>query len=178
MRNKYSKEFENKMKKLAPNKTLDELLKIAINKYNYVITKKMLMSYLSKRNIKYKNYNSKMVRKMGDKIPIGTEYKKDDGMVLVKISSNKWKYKQRLIYERYHNVKLKEDDYIIFLDQNRNNFNINNLKLVTRHESAILSNQKLFSKNPETTKTGIEIAKLIIKVKEIKNEKKIFKKMG
>lgn len=164
MRNKYTKEFEDKMIELAPNKTIDELLKIANKDYN--ITKKQLASYLSKRQIQYKNYNKNKVREMGLDVPIGTEYVKPDGMTLVKISKNKWDYKQRIIYSKYHNVKLTSDDYIIFLDQNRNNFNIDNLVKVTRHESAILANQQLFSKKPNVTETGIQVAKLMIKLKK------------
>jgi len=166
MRNKYSKEFENEMYKKAPSKTIEQLLKIANDKYNYTITKEMLREYLSKRNIRYKNYNLNKAQAMGNRIPIGTEYVKSDGMILVKVAPNKWKYKQRLIYEQYYNVSLTNNDYIIFLDQNRNNFDINNLKCITRRESSILSNQKLFSKNPLATETGIKVAKLMIKTKE------------
>ena len=54
MRNKYSKEFEKEMCKIAPKKTAQQLLEIANNKYNYPITKDMLMQYLSKREIRYK----------------------------------------------------------------------------------------------------------------------------
>lgn len=171
MRNKYSKEFEQEMYKKAPKKTLDKLLDIAINKYGYNITKDMLMQYLSKRQIRYKGYNPNKVRKMGNKIPIGTEYVKPDGMVLVKVKPNKWKYKQRLIYEQYYNVELKEDEYIIFLDQDRTNFDISNLKLVSRKESAVMSNQKLFSKNPFATETGIKIAQLLNKLSDLKKGK-------
>lgn len=170
MRNKYSKQFEEEMFKLAPLMTLDELLKVAINKYSYNITKKQLTSYLSKRKIKYKNYNSNMVRNMS-KLPIGTEYTKPDGMVLVKISKNKWIYKQRLIYQQYYNTKLTDNDYIIFLDQDRTNFDINNLRKITRRESSIIANQGLFFKKAQLTETGIEVAKLIIKTKD-----KIYKK--
>ena len=91
-------------------------------------------------------------------------------MTLIKISENKWMYKQRYLYEKYYNVKLTNDDYIIFLDQDRTNFDIKNLKRITRHESAILSNQKLFSNNPKVTETGVQVAKLMIKIKESKNE--------
>ena len=166
MRNKYSNLFEQEMLKLAPKKTLDDLLEIAINKYNYPITKHKLRLYLSKRQIRYKNYAASHVRKMGDNIPIGTEYVKSDGMTLIKVDKNKWKYKQRYIYEQYYNVELQDDDYIIFLNQNRNDFRIENLKRIKRGESAIMSNQKMFSKNPEITNLGIITAKLMIKTKE------------
>jgi len=171
MRIKYSQEFENDMYKLASTMTLNELLCFAKNKYKYKdITKRKLQLYLSKRKIRYKDYKQSMVRQMGLDYAIGSEYVKDDGMTLVKVAKDKWEYKQRLIYSQYHNVKLTNDDYIIFLDQDRTNFDINNLKKVTKHESSILANQHLFSKNPLITETGIQIAKLMIKTKD-KEEK-------
>lgn len=164
MRNKYTNEFENKMKLLAPTHTLNELLKIA--QKDYIITKTQLHQYLSKRNIIYKDYNEKKVRNMGGNVPIGTERIKPDGMIQVKVSPSKWEYKQRLIYSKYYNVKLTSDDYIIFLDQDRTNFDITNLKRISRRESSILSNQKMYSKNKDLTELGILTAKLMIKTKE------------
>ena len=163
MRNKYSLEFEKKMQQLAKDKTLNELLEIAQQEYD--ITKKQLRQYLSKRQIRYKDYDETKINKTPIGLDIGTEYVKDDGMTLIKISKGKWQYKQRYIYEQYYNVKLSSDDYIIFLDQNRNNFDINNLKRITRHECSILSNQKMFSHDKEVTETGILVAKLMIKAK-------------
>lgn len=171
MRNKYTMEFEQNMYKTAPMKTLDELLKYVKRKYKYKITKKQLRLYLSKRKIRYKDFDydrCKRTRNQGDNVPIGAERIRDDGMVQVKVSKSKWEYKQRLIYSQYHNVKLTSDDYIIFLDQDRTNFDINNLERVSRRESSIIANQKIFSKNPDATKTGIWIAKLMIMAKEMK----------
>lgn len=170
MRNKYSKEFEDEMKQLAPKNEFEKLYWIARQKYAYFITRSQLKQYLSKRKIRYKDYNKNKVRKMGLNKSIGSERIKPDGMIQVKIAKDKWEYKQRLIYEKYHNVKLTSDDYIIFLDQDRTNFNINNLMKVTRRESSILANQKLFSKKPIVTETGIQVAKLIIKLKDKRKE--------
>ena len=166
MRNKYTKEFEEEMIKLAPTNELTRLWWVARQKYAYFITKNQLRQYLSKRQIRYKDYNKNKAREMGLNVPIGTEYVKPDGMILVKVAHNKWKYKQRYIYEQCHNVELTDNDYVIFLDQNRNNFDINNLMVVSRHESSIISNQKIFSKKPEITKAGVQVAKLMIKLKE------------
>lgn len=171
IRNKYSIEFEKEMYEKASSKNFLELLDIANKKYNYNITKSQLMKYLSKRNIKYKDYNNKMVRDMGDKVPIGTEYTKPDGMVLVKIAKNKWEYKQRLLYQKYHNVKLTTDDFIIFLDQDRTNFSKKNLGRISRKEAGYMVNQKMFSKNSEVTKTGILATKFWYKIKD--KEKKL-----
>ena len=169
MRNKYSEKFEEEMRNLAHSMTLNELLNVANTQYNYQITNTQLRQYLYKRQIKYKDYNKNMKRNMGNKIPLGTERIKPDGMIQVKVAPNKWEYKNRLIYEKHHNIKLTSDDYIIFLDQDRTNFDIKNLKRISRHESSILSNQKIFSQNPKVTETGIEVARLIIKTKEMKN---------
>lgn len=170
MRNKYSKEFESEMVSLAPTNSLQELFWVARHKYHYPITITQLRQYLSKRQLKYKDFKYSKVREMGKDKPLFSERIKPDGMVQVKIAPNKWEYKQRLIYSQYHNVKLTDNDYIIFLDQDRTNFNINNLKLITRHESSILANQQIFSSNPEVTKTGISVAKLMIKTKERKKK--------
>lgn len=172
MRIKYSREFEEDMYKLAPNNNLKDLLIIAQDKYKYQIAENQLRQFLYKRGIKHKDYDISRVRDMGSKYPIGAEYVKPDGMTLVKVDKNKWEYKQRLMYEKYHNVKLTSDDYIIFLDQDRTNFDINNLKRINRHESSIVANQKLFSSDKTLTEAGIEVAKLIIKTKEKEREVK------
>ena len=170
MRNKYTNQFQNDMIALSPFYTLDELLEFAKKQYK-TITKKQLRLYLSKRKIRYKDYNVDMIRgNQGDNVPIGTERVKSDGMVQVKIAKDRWEYKQRLIYSQYHNIELTSDDYIIFLDQDRTNFDINNLKRVSRRESSVLSNQKLFYKNAKLTETGIDVAKLIIKAKDKRKE--------
>ena len=174
MRNKYSLEFEQEMVELATTHTLDELLVIAKTKYGYDITKKQLRLYLSKRKIRYKDFDYERflrTRNAGDNYPIGSERIKSDGMSQVKIAKDKWEYKQRYIYSQYYGVELTSDDYIIFLDQDKTNFDINNLAKITRRESSIIANQQMFSKNPEITKLGINIAKLMIKIKEKKNER-------
>lgn len=170
MRNKYSKEFEDEMRQLAPCTNLDRLLWYAYSQFGYEINRSQLRQYLSKRKIRYKDYNKNKVRMMGLNRPIGSERIRDDGMVQVKVSKDKWEYKQRLIYEKYHNVKLTDNDYIIFLDQDRTNFDINNLEKVTRYESSVLTNQKLFSKKSDLTKVGINVAQLIIKLKDKRKE--------
>ena len=170
MRNKYSKQFEEEMIALAPTNELERLFWVARCKYNYPITKEQLRQYLSKRNIIYKDYNANKKRDMGSKMPLYSERVKPDGMIQVKVGKNRWMYKQRYIYSKYYNIELTSDDYIIFLDQDRTNFNIDNLKRISRHESSILANQKIFSSNPVATKTGIEVAKLMIKLKSKEKE--------
>lgn len=171
MRNKYSKEFEKEMYKKAPNKSIEKLLDIAINKYGYNITKEMLMQYLSKRGIRYKGYKPNKTNAMGSIISIGTEYTKPDGMVLVKVMPNKWKYKQRYIYEQYYNIELPKDIMVIFLDGDRTNFNIDNLMAVSTPEYNCIKNKNLLSNNGMVTKTAILSARLYYKIKEKEKRK-------
>lgn len=172
MRRKYNKDLIEWLNNNASKYIVDELVPIVNKKYKETYTRVQLQRLLVRNKIEYKYKNENKSHNMS-KLPIGTEYVKSDGMVLVKVDKNEWKYKQRLIYEQYYNVKLNEDEYVIFLDQDRTNFNINNLKKVTRRESSILANQQIFSKIPEATRTGIQIAKLMIKMNELKKEGEI-----
>lgn len=169
MRRKYNKDLIEWLNHNASKYMIDELVPIVNKKYKETYTRVQLQKLLVRNKIQYK-YKDKNKSHNMSRLHIGTEYTKSDGMVLVKVGRNEWKYKQRLIYEEYYNVKLKEDEYVIFLDQDRTNFNINNLKVITRRESSILANQHIFSKIPEATKTGIQVAKLMIKMKELKKE--------
>ena len=103
---------------------------------------------------------------MGKDFKIGSEYVKNDGMTLIKVDKDKWIYKQRYLYMQYHNCTLTNDDFIIFLNQDRTDFSKNNLMKVSRRECAITSNQKMFSKDRNLTKLGVYTAKLMIKCKE------------
>lgn len=167
MRNKYSKRFEERMYKSAATCDLDKLLRIARNVYKYDITKHQLRSYLSKRKIRPLNYNINKVRNMGASYKVGTEYVKDDGMTLIKVAKDKWMYKQRYLYEKYHHTKLTTQDYIMFLDGNRNNFAADNLVMVSCREASIIGNMRLPAVNKEIMEAAIIYARSVVKEKEL-----------
>lgn len=68
--------------------------------------------------------------KKGHKInalPIGSEHiDKQWGRITIK-TENGWMLKQRYLYEQYHGRKLLDNEKIIFLDGNKNNFAKDNL---------------------------------------------------
>ena len=155
------------MKSKSSKLTKCELIQEIEKDFDIKLSKSTFEKYLYRHKIKCKDYNPTKA-KNGKKVPIGYEYTKPDGMVLVKIKDpDVWNYKQRIIYENYYNIKLSDNDYIIFLNQDRTDFRIENLKRVTRRESAITSNLDMFSKNPELTELGINTAKLIIKANDV-----------
>ena len=145
--------------------TIDELLPKVNKKFNETYTRLQLQKYLVRNKIKYKYSTPGRVRDMSKAsgISIGTEYKKSDGMTLLKVGRNKWMYKQRYIYEQWYGVKLKSDEYVIFLNQDRNDFSIDNLKVISRKTSGYLANHNLYSSDRNKTKLGIREAESIYK---------------
>lgn len=169
MRRRINKELLTFCNSFAGKSTVSEMLPVVNARFNENYTKLELQKYLVRNKVPYRYEMPSKVRKMGLDKPIGTEYTKPDGMVMVKVSRNKWVYKQRLIYENFYNVHLKDDEYVIFLDNNRNNFDINNLKVVSRHVASYLANQHFKSTDKDITSLGISVAELMIKIKEKEN---------
>lgn len=102
-----------------------------------------------------------------NKKEVGSERTDVEGYILIKVKEpNVWKLKHRILYEKYHNVKLTSDDMIIFADQNKLNFEKDNLILISKRKSLTMVTNKLFFKDKELTKTGVNIAELIIKINE------------
>lgn len=141
-------------------------LSIMIKKiFNFDYSPDNLRCYLYRHGIEYKREYPKMAFSKS-KFPIGSESVKKNGDVQIKVAHNKWVLKQRYVYEQYHNVTLKDDEYIIFLDQDKTNFNIDNLKMLSAKEHGYMSASDLYSKNKEATETGILATKLHFKTEE------------
>lgn len=101
-------------------------------------------------------------------LPIGTERVNGDGYVDIKVAEpNKWKPKQRIIWEKV-NGPIPKDYAVIFGDSNNRNFDIDNLILVSRSQLLFLNRNKLIKNNSELTKTGVIIADLNAKLKDLK----------
>lgn len=101
-----------------------------------------------------------------NQVPIGTESITKGGYIKVKVGEpNKWKLKQRYIYEQHYG-EIPKSHNVIFADKNIRNFDINNLVLVSKAEMLILNNNKLIFEDEELTKVGVNIAKVIDKTKK------------
>ena len=101
-----------------------------------------------------------------NQVPIGTESITKGGYIKVKVGEpNKWKLKQRYIYEQHYG-EIPKGHNVIFADRNIRNFDINNLVLVSKAEMLILNNNKLIFEDKELTKVGVNIAKVINKTKK------------
>ena len=168
MKNKYSKEFEAFVRNNISIYTKEDFLVLLKNKFNVEVTKNDLKCYLRRHKIegRYTDYQKNKVRTKG-RCPIGTEKQTNFGVYVKVAEPNVWEKKTRVMYEKYHNCKLSDDDYILFLNQDRNDFSKENLFKSTNNEQCCLHNWGTFSKNPELTKTGILSARLYLKAKNI-----------
>lgn len=168
MRNRYTKEFEDFIKENVSKYTKEDLRLLLQDKFDIRLSSEALRRYLNRHKIKgkyidYKEYNVRDV----DKCYVGTERITDEG-VFVKIEQpDVWRRKSRVMYEKYNRCKLEDDDYIIFLNQNNNDFSKGNLVKSSQKEIAYMHNKEMFSSNPELTNLGLLNAKLMIKIKEV-----------
>lgn len=172
-RRKINNGLKNYLEIFAAEYTIDELLPKVNKIFNENYTRLELQKYLWRNRIKYKYQNENKIRKQKNSKPIGSE-RINDGLVQVKVANNKWEYKQRIIYENYYGIKLKSDEYIIFLDGNRNNLSIDNLEKASCKEAGYIGafkvNNDLIIKDKEITKTLLLMAKLHDKNAEIRKE--------
>lgn len=103
--------------------------------------------------------------------PVGSERIIKDGYIEVKVKDpNKWELKHRLIYRKHHG-EIPKGHNVIFADRNKRNFDIDNLILVSRAQMLVLNKNELIYNDKELTKTGINIANVMLKLSEIENKK-------
>ena len=101
-------------------------------------------------------------------VPVGTEVITADGYTKVKVGEpNKWRFKHRILWESLHG-EIPNGHALLFLDGNKQNIIIENLALVSRKELAILNKKHMLSKNPDLTKTAINLVKLMHKANDLK----------
>lgn len=134
-------------------------------KFNHEIVGRQIYSYLNKRMDM-----SGFLRQNNQ--PIGYEFLKD-GIWYIKISNEKYKglmansmLKNRYLYEKYHNYKLKDDELIIHLDNDKNNFDKENLIKLNRNELGIMNGNNFFQlENIDLKKCAILYSQIQAKLK-------------
>lgn len=134
---------------------------------------KKITEYCSKETIEkmkptqYKKGNKPLNTQPINKISIDKE-----GYKIIKVSDDgcrwkRWKYYQRYIWEQHYG-EIPKGKIIIFLDGDKNNCNIENLVMIDRQEHKLLNQMHLRFNDDELTKTGINIVKLLEKIRKVK----------
>lgn len=109
-------------------------------------------------------------------LPLGTE-RKINGKWYVKVKLEKkglkdhyknWQHKCRYMYEKYHNVKLKDEEYIFHLDGNKDNFDIDNLIMMTKTEAMYYHNSNFHNIGDlDLKKCGVLYSQIQAKLKGV-----------
>ena len=189
MSRRYPEGFEEFIRKVSWGKYLPELHKIVTTKFGDILTQEQLKSFLDRKHIiRFENHGrfekGHISANKGKKMPVAvyekskhTMFKKGhqpanhrevgserinvEGYIEIKVAEpSRWQLKHRVIYENYHNVKLKSTDVVIFLDGNKQNFDIENLALIDRGINLIMNHDSMRFVDAEITRTGVNIAKL------------------
>lgn len=117
--------------------------------------------------------------KKGNKVwkerPLYSERYDKDGYVIIKIGEKKWKRKHIWIWEKEYG-EVPKGHIIIFRDNDKYNFDISNLKCISRAVNAVLNKNKWHMYKNEAKDTMITLAELNIakrkREKELKNGRK------
>ena len=93
--------------------------------------------------------------------PVGSERISKDGYWEVKIAEpKKWRMKHVLVWEQ-HNGPIPRGMCVIFLDGDKNNLSIDNLRMISRADLARMNQNGLFSGIAEVTEAGMHLAALM-----------------
>ena len=106
---------------------------------------------------------------------VGSELLKPTGYIYVKKLKNgksDWVCKQRYVYEQHYG-KIPNGYVVTFIDGNKNNCDLSNLKIVTKDEERYISRNGLHFKNKELNETSILLTKMILTAS--KRKKKLSK---
>ena len=164
----YNPEQINYLKSIIKGHTTQEIINLMYEKYNIKLTKEQIKNFKNYYHIS-SDVDTKWQkgRTPYNKKSIGTEITTKDGYILVKVAEpSEYKFKHQIIWEQHYG-KIPKGHYVIFLDQDRTNYDINNLKLVKKEDLMMACGKKLFFKNKELTETGLLIAQLTNKMKEV-----------
>lgn len=109
-----------------------------------------------------------------NKVDVGEEILTQDGYIRVKVQDHgtftqRFESKQRLIWEKHHGP-IPDGHAVIFGDGNRDNFDLDNLILVSRAQLAVMNKQGLIRDDSEITKSGAILADVILKTNKRKRE--------
>lgn len=117
------------------------------------------MNNLRKGWIKTRGYETK---------EIGEEIEMGEDVPYIKLGHNHYVAKHRYLYEKYHNATLDISDLIIFLDNDKTNFNKDNLYKVSRSIAGIMVGDELHGTKEIDKATIIKYCEWKEKIFELK----------
>ena len=189
---KWSDEEKEYLSEITPGRHYKEIHKMMNDKFEYQFTYKQVTAAIKRYNLKTgfngrfekghipANKGTKGIMKANktsfkkghvhwNKKPIGSERVSVAGYTEIKVADpDKWRLKHRVMYEKYHNVVLNPKQLVIFADRDKSNMSKENLLLLDNNQLLVLNHNKLINENAELTKVGVNVANIIIKLKDLK----------
>ena len=145
----FTQEEDEWLKEMIPKYLFRDIVVMFEEKFGKKITVKQLHTHNMKklRVISGRQGNQNKAFRAENYKPIGYEVIYPNGYTFVKVSdtgdqNTDYKSKQYVEYEKYHGT-VPENYIVIFLDGNRNNFDINNLYALDKRISGVLNNKQL-----------------------------------
>jgi hypothetical protein len=183
-RNKYTPEQIRFVRDNLPGRTRKEMLELFNRRFGLSITKEEIATLIA--NNKFRNglppFRLKGCPMKGKHYdpgtahsrPIGAQRVSDKSNTKIKIKPGVWAFKHFLIWEAAHGP-IPEGHTVIFADRNNQNFDLDNLLLVSRRELIVMARGGLIFPDKDLTKTGKIIAdiKLLINDRLSKKEKAV-----
>ena len=172
----WTHEQKEYLKEITPGKSRKEIKELVNVKFNLNLNLNQINYAMVNNKIKTgvdskfkKGYKAGTHKRKGPSKPVGTEKTCVDGYIKIKISENEWKHKHQYVWEQYHG-EIPKGHNIIFLDKNKNNFDINNLAAVSKKELLFINNKGFLKEDTDLSKVGVALAKLMIKAKELEKK--------
>lgn len=105
-------------------------------------------------------------------MPVGSERVNGDGYVDIKIADpNKWRAKHLIVWEAAHGP-VPKGHVVLFGDQDRHNFDLDNLILISKQQLMRLNRKKLIQRDADLTRSAILVTDLIHKVTSLQKRKR------
>lgn len=106
------------------------------------------------------------------RVEVGTEILLDDGYIKIKVAEpNVWKQKQRFVWENAYGP-VPDNMMLMFLDGDRTNCELSNLKLIRKDARLIMNMNKMNYDNSVLNEASSNLATLIAKQYEAKRNRK------
>lgn len=192
---KYTKEMQQFILDNYKGISTNELAKLLNFKFGTCVTASMMKSYKGNRKLdsgldgrflkghQPHNKGMKMTEEVYEKVKhtmfrkgnvpinhrvVGSERVNVDGYIEIKIAEpNKWRLKHNVIWQE-HNGDIPKENVVVFLDRDKLNCDISNLKLIKRSELLIMNRYDLYQEDAATNDTATNLAKLIDSTNKVK----------
>ena len=169
IRHTWTDEQVEYLKSIAEGTPRKDIVNKINEKFNLNLSMQQIRDCMNDRGIR-NNIDKKFSAKGGNRCqqekPIGTISKWECGYARIKTGDNEWEFIQRYVWRKHHG-EIPPGHSVIFLDGNTDNYNIENLALVNRNELMKYNSMRLNSNDQELNRVTVNLAKLMIKGKEL-----------